>query len=140
MRVRQALLCLPLVWLAAPAAAQAPQVDCAAADLSQPELTFCASRAWEAADDELNLVYGLALTRAQVLDEEAALLRRDVPLTVEDGLRQAQRDWIAYRDAACAAEALLVRGSTAQPMVGTLCLARLTERRTDDLRRFAEAN
>ncbi|MEM7488981.1 MAG: lysozyme inhibitor LprI family protein [Pseudomonadota bacterium] len=131
---------LALLVLAAPVAAQAPQIDCQAADLTQTELTFCAAEAWEAADGELNLVYGLAITQAKVIDEENALLEVETPIPVEQALRQAQRDWIVFRDAACSAEAMLVQGGTAQPMVGTLCLARLTRRRTDDLRLFVERN
>ncbi len=129
--------------LAAPLAAQeerAPQVDCAAGDLTQIELNYCAALAWEDADAELNQVYRLALTRAKVMDETMALNDVEGPMTTEDALRQAQRNWIAFRDSACAAEAMLAAGGTAQPMLGTLCLERLTRQRTEDLMIFGEIN
>jgi uncharacterized protein YecT (DUF1311 family) len=53
-------------------------------------------------------------------------------------LRDAQRAWIPFRDAACAAEAQIARGGTAMGFVTLLCLDRLTRARTEDLRIFAQ--
>ena len=51
----------------------------------------------------------------------------------EDALRQAQRDWIKFRDGACKAEGFLFRGGTMEPLIIATCLTRLTQRRTSDL-------
>ena len=128
-----------LLVLAAPVAAQtAPQIDCMASDLTGPEYRFCASQAYEEADAELNQVYRLAIARAKVFDEEVAVLDQTGPITLEVALRQSQRDWIAFRDSACEAEAVIFRGGTGAPVVGTICLARRTVERTEELRTFAE--
>lgn len=119
-----------------PAAAMAQQVDCEASDLTQTEMNFCAEQAFIAADEELNFAYRLALTEVKAIDEQNAMAGIETPLPLEEALRQAQRAWIEFRDDACAAEALLVQGGTMQPMVGTLCLARLSRERTEDLAVF----
>jgi uncharacterized protein YecT (DUF1311 family) len=127
-----------LLVLAAPVAAQiAPQIDCMASDLTAPEYRFCATQAYEEADAELNQVYRLAIARAQVFDQEVAVLDQSGPITLEEALRQSQRDWIAFRNSACEAEAVIFRDGTDAPVVGTICLARRTIERTEELRTFA---
>lgn len=127
---------LLLAALLAPFAVQAQQVDCARGDLNQVELNFCAGEELKLADEELNFAYRLALTEAKAIDAQNAAAGIEMPVPLEEALRQAQRKWVDFRDDACAAEALLVQGGTAQPMVGTLCLARLTRTRTEDLAIF----
>jgi uncharacterized protein YecT (DUF1311 family) len=109
-------------------AAQAQQVDCVNAT-SQTELTACAEQDWNAADAELNAAYKDAMA---VLKQTDA----DLPASDRGGadfLRQAQRDWITFRDNACAAEAWPMHGGSAEPMVIYDCRARLTRERTDGL-------
>ena len=79
----------------------------------------------EAADQVLNRAYAMAMEVAQGRGEAQ-----------EASLREAQRAWIAFRDRACEAEALLFEGGTAQPLTGTACLVRLSSVRTGDLRRY----
>jgi uncharacterized protein YecT (DUF1311 family) len=115
---------LMLAVLAGPAMAQ--EIDCAVAE-AQMELTFCAEQDWMAADAELNDAYKAAM---------AVLKRVDASVGTKEAtgfLRQAQRDWIAFRDNACAAEAYLMHGGSAEPMLIYGCRARLTEQRTLDL-------
>ena len=128
-----------LLVCAAPAFAQEvapdrPQVDCLSEALTQAELNACASDTYDAADAELNEAYRLAITAAKAADQRRAVEGRALDVTQEGLLREAQRAWITFRDAACAAEAMDMAGGTAQPMVGTLCLARVTLSRTEDLR------
>ncbi|UWQ16945.1 lysozyme inhibitor LprI family protein [Jannaschia sp. M317] len=118
--------------------ASAQQVDCQAPDLSGVEMRFCAGLAYEEADAELNAAYRIAITNAKAFDETMAAEGRDVPVTLEETLREAQRAWIPYRDAACDAEALTWRGGTGAPMAGTLCLLRMTLVRTDELTIFGD--
>ncbi len=118
-------LLLPLLLLPLPALAQGG-VDCANTSI-QAELNTCAALDYEAADAELNAAYAAAMEVARSYDGQQEALLRD-----------AQRAWIAFRDAACSAEASLVEGGSMQPMVGSGCLARVTRERTEDLRSYAE--
>jgi uncharacterized protein YecT (DUF1311 family) len=114
--------------LAGPAGAQDP---CEWAD-TQHDLNQCTYSAWMAADEELNRAYAAALAAARQFDpwpEGRA----------ESTLRQAQRAWVAFRDAACDAEAAPWDGGSAQPMILSSCLERLTLLRTDDLWAYAES-
>ncbi len=122
-----------LVTLASPVAAQA--LDCPEAT-SQAEMTGCASRAYEAADGDLNLAYKMAMERARSMDEYL----QDGQVPAVDILREAQRAWLPFRDQACEAESLMARGGTMQNMIFFMCLERLTRNRTEDLRIFGELN
>ncbi|WP_298433041.1 lysozyme inhibitor LprI family protein [uncultured Jannaschia sp.] len=124
----RAALLLSLV-LAGPVAAQ-DVLDCAADGLMPGEMVVCAQNGWAEADAVMDETYRLALVQAQVLDEAAAAPEG---VTAEDALRASQEVFLTYRDAACAAEALLVAGTRAEDLAGPLCLTRLTERRIADL-------
>lgn len=117
-------LLLPLLLLPLPTLAQ--DVDCATAETTA-EMSWCASLDFDAADAYLNEAYGAAMETAQAYDGDQ-----------EGLLRDAQRAWIAFRDAACSAEGSLYEGGTAQPMMGTICLTRLTDARAEDLWLFAD--
>lgn len=118
-----------------PCAGFAQDLDCANAT-SQVEMTGCAARAFERADADLNAAYQVAVADAKRVD--AAEPSWD-PSNFEM-LRDAQRAWIPYRDAACAAESNWARGGTMQNMLFYICLERLTKRRADDLLLFNEGN
>lgn len=132
MRVRGALLLMALVSLAGAASAQ--EVDC-----SQPfgaTASLCAERDLARADAELNAAYRAARDAARRFDAEFP----DLPGTpMAAQLLNAQRRWIAFRDAACNAEAK-PRSAGGAGYGATLgqCAARLTRRRTEDLRALAE--
>ncbi len=125
------LAALGLCALAAGAQAQA--VNCAA-PVTQMDMNACADRAWTLADEDLNLAYGMA--RSLMRQTDAALPQAD--RGAEAALRDAQRAWVVFRDAACKAEGYLYVGGTIRPMVVSLCLERLTRARTEDLRAIAE--
>lgn len=97
---------------------------------SQMEMTYCAGVDYEKADADLNAIWPDIVAAAKANDEYVADMARDrgVPTTLE-ALRTAQRAWIKFRDAQCEYEAYEVFGGTMQPMVGSLCLARLTRER-----------
>jgi uncharacterized protein YecT (DUF1311 family) len=94
--------------------------DCANA-VSQSELNACAQSEYERADKRLNQTY------AQV---KARIGKRAV---LKSKVINAQRTWIAFRDAECAVSAEGVSGGSAEPMVYASCLARMTEARTKTL-------
>lgn len=126
-------LTLAAALLIAPAAAQA--LDCSAPQ-TQADMTQCAARMYQAADEDLNLAYGMARDMARQIDSGNGA---NAP-GAEIRLRDAQRAWIAFRDLACETESLLAYGGSMQPMLRLSCLERLTRARTEDLRLFGEMN
>ncbi|MEA5489604.1 lysozyme inhibitor LprI family protein, partial [Pseudanabaena sp. CCNP1317] len=107
--------------------------------VTQPEMTYCAHLDYEAADADLNAIWPDVVAAARLRDEDVADMakERGVPTTLE-ALRVAQRAWIAWRDAQCEYESYDVFGGTAQPMVGSACLARLTHDRVEFFRSVLE--
>jgi uncharacterized protein YecT (DUF1311 family) len=114
-------------------AAVAQEVDCETAE-AQVELTFCAEQDWQAADAALNDAYRAA--RAMMRQIDLGLPKDEQG--AEANLREAQRAWVSFRDATCAAEGYAMHGGSAEPMVIYGCRARLTEQRTVDLLAMAE--
>ena len=128
------VFCVVTLGLSAlPAAAQ--EVDCAKAEV-QVELTYCAEQDWMRADAELNDAYKAAMAVLKAVD--GGLEPADRGAVVN--LRNAQRAWITFRDAACAAEGYQMHGGSAEPMLIYGCRARLTEARVADLQYISEAN
>lgn len=123
--------CLICLACGLPAAAQ--EVDCASA-MAQQDLNLCAQQDWQRADAGLNAAYRQA----------ADLLARwdaDLPEAERGGavaLRDAQRAWVTFRDAACTAEGFPMRGGSAEPLLVYGCMARLTAQRATDLWTLAE--
>ena len=117
------LIALGFCLIITGAAAQADNCD---TTMAQQEMNRCADLAFQAADGELNDAYADAVAFARELDSAGAG-------GVEDRLRKAQRAWVAYRDAACDADAFLFDGGSMQPLIYSSCLSRLTELRRADL-------
>lgn len=115
--------------------AQAQQVNCAD-PVTQLDMNYCADLAWKLADEDLNLAYSMARTLMQQTD--AALSAAD--RGAEVALRDAQRAWITFRDAACSAEGYVYFGGSIRPLVVSRCLERMTRARTEELRTMAEQN
>lgn len=121
-------LALPFLVLALPAFA-----DCDTAQ-TQVEMTTCAGEAFKAADARLNLSYKAAMDSMKGFDAD---------LDAQDqgaakALRDAQRAWITFRDAECAAETFPYAGGSIEAMVKAECLARLSTARSEDLDVMAE--
>ncbi|MCZ4288399.1 lysozyme inhibitor LprI family protein [Hoeflea alexandrii] len=107
---------------------------------TQMEMTYCAGVDYDKADADLNALWPGIVAAAKQNDEYVADMARErgVPTTLE-ALRNAQRAWITFRDAQCEYEAYEVFGGTMQPMVGSLCLARLTRERIEVLSHALES-
>lgn len=105
--------------------------DLCAGAMTQLALNECSHAAYLVADEELNRAYGAAREAAREIDEWSQG-------RAEDTLKAAQRAWVAFRDAACEAEAAPETGGSIRPMVRSACLERLTLQRTDDLWSYAE--
>ncbi len=103
---------------------------------SQLETNYCAYQDYLAADRVLNEQYQRAIAFAKQMD---AVLPEYL-WGAEDALRQAQRAWIPFRDAACIAEGFIARGGTMESLLVSSCLAFLTRQRTEALANFANMN
>ena len=106
----------------------AQEIDCLTAE-AQSDLNTCAERDWRAADDELNAAYGVAKVRMAEIDAGLPVAEQGA----SRNLREAQRAWITFRDAACTAEGYGFHGGSMEPLVVFGCLARLTAARAGDL-------
>ena len=126
----RALACLLALTTAAPLAAQS--VDCDdPADTA--EINYCMERFYQESDAELNVAYALAMDQARRLDSYDLREPSNVAL-----MRDAQRKWITFRDAACEAESTLTRGGTMQTQLYLGCMERLSRLRAEDLQYYGE--
>ena len=111
-----------------------PGLDCI--DPVGDEIVKCAEVAFADADAERDLAYRLAITQARVLDDRLSDVEGAPDVSAADALRQSQGAFLAHRDAACAAEALLGVANGEGDLALLACLTRLTQRRVEDLARF----
>lgn len=88
---------------------------------SQLELNDCAAQRYQQADALLNAAWPQAKGYMDSLGAGELLL-------------DAQRKWLAFRDAACSAEMAPFAGGSIQPLVWYDCLTRVTQTRTAELR------
>lgn len=143
--IRAAALCLLLPGIAAaqgvipdpapPTPPAVPGLDCI--EPSGPdEVLQCAEVAFADADAERDLAYRLAITNARVLDERLSVIDGAPDASAADALRRSQEAFLAHREAACAAEALLGVAAGEGELALFDCLTRLTRRRVIDLARF----
>jgi len=100
---------------------EAPQV--------QIELNACAGIDFRIADVELNQEYARAIAWARD-DGREERVRGDNRPGDEATLREAQRAWVAFRDAQCRLEGYAARGGSMEMMLYDRCRARLTRART----------
>ena len=84
------------------------------------DIAQCFDRAYSNADHELNKVYAEA--------------RAVLAPTNRENLQDAERAWLKYRDATCAAERSLYEGGTAASPAYSACLEEETRQRASDLR------
>jgi uncharacterized protein YecT (DUF1311 family) len=115
-----------LFLLSVPAAAQ--EVNCADA-VTQQDMNICQQQVWAEADARLNGVYAETIAILQQSDAEYA---PDGP-SEEDRLRNAQRAWVAFRDANCDAAGYPMRGGSAEPLLVYGCMHQMTEARIEEL-------
>ncbi len=112
-------LVVSAVFLTIPLHAQSERCDG-----NTPEMVACLTKSLKAVEAELNVEYRKALKIAS----DPYHRSNDV-----QNLRDAERKWIAYRDAICKAEYGLVGGGTAGPSVQISCSIRITKQRIADL-------
>jgi uncharacterized protein YecT (DUF1311 family) len=103
--------------------------------MSQMEMNACATQRFERADAELNQLYRqqIAAARASDRSPDSGRSEGDDRPGDEETLREAQRAWVAFRDAHCRGEGYAERGGSMEPMVYEDCRARLTRERIAQL-------
>lgn len=94
--------------------------------MAQSELNACAYSQFQSEDAILNETYAKAMVVMQRWDD----FLDEGDRGAVDTLREAQRAWIAYRDAACKSAAFPTKGGSVSSMVESSCLADLTRERT----------
>lgn len=103
----------------------------------QQEMNYCSAMDYEEADRILNQDYQMAIQAMKELDRvliEVYRNQNEDLSKAENTLRQAQRNWLKYRDVACETEGFLFYGGTMESMIVSGCLERLTRQRSKDLR------
>lgn len=105
---------------------------------SQLEIDTCVQGKLKAADHSLNEIYGVVmkeLSAGPSTDDPQDIL---VNSEIQRTLIGAERQWVKFRDAQCAAESALIGTGTAAPAVTGHCLLGLTQERIRFLRRVAD--
>lgn len=116
-----------------------PECDEQAAERGvQQEMNICAHRDYLIADAALNVQWRLTRQAMQERDSEADKPDWDERPGYFDTLLEAQRAWIAYRDAHCRSEGYSARGGSLEPLLVSTCKTHLTKLRTTQLRELAE--
>jgi uncharacterized protein YecT (DUF1311 family) len=110
-------------------AAAAQDIDCANA-VTQRDMNFCAEREWQEADTDLNLAYTDVMAEMKEIDATLPDALQGAAAT----LRDAQRAWIVFRDANCAASGFMMRGGSAEALLIYGCMRQMTVNRTEELR------
>ena len=111
-----------------------PAIECGDFD-TQTEMTMCAGRRYEAADQALNEQW--SATRAVMRELDASMEgHADGRPSHFETLLEGQRAWLAYRDAQCRLEGYDARGGSMEPMIVNFCLEHVTRERTEELRQL----
>jgi uncharacterized protein YecT (DUF1311 family) len=119
-----------LLGLAALIPLSAAQADeaCYKKAQSQAELTECSARDLKPVDDRLNKLYK---------DMEARLKGDD---DTKKLLIEAQKKWVAFRDAECALTTIRTAGGSINAMNFNICLTDLTQRRAKDFQSYLDCS
>ncbi|TDW68189.1 uncharacterized protein YecT (DUF1311 family) [Novosphingobium sp. PhB55] len=115
---------LPILLLASQ-----PPIVCANA-MTQTDMNVCSYRDFQSADRLMNEAWGKAVAKAKAADKQG-------PVGNFNRLLDAQRKWLAWRDAQCLSEnGPREESGTIWPLQQNGCLKELTEARTKQLRAY----
>ena len=135
------VLLLASIMLMVPLAAQAGTdigaacyKDCDAQTHSNPEYKACVARAADKADAALNKAYQSLLDAVRAAGKD---MGQDPSTQIAD-LKDAQKQWIAFRDANCTFEDSLAFGGTAIGGNYSSCLCALSYERINDFERMVK--
>lgn len=108
-------------------------IDCSKA-VSTLEVNHCLSEELKQADGQLNETYQGFLNTLKSMEEFGKMPKG---LLVE-GLRKAEREWMAYRDRNCEFYSNLAYGGTAAGTDYVSCQVKMTKERLNELKKEAE--
>lgn len=111
---------LSLALLSAMLCAAPVQADDCDNATTQAAMSQCAADAYAREDKLLNQTYKEVMAKLEPSRQEA--------------LKQAQRDWLKFRDSHCKSEAAEVQGGSMYPLMMSSCLAETTTARTEKLK------
>jgi uncharacterized protein YecT (DUF1311 family) len=137
MRPRPLLLALTMLLAPLPASAGTDieascYKDCESSTTSNPDYKACVARAADKADAALNQAYKDMLGAVRAAGKEMGQAS-----DIQAGnLKDAQKQWIAYRDASCTFEDSLAFGGTAIGGNYSSCLCALSYQRINDFERM----
>lgn len=124
--MRKAMVLMGAALLAPPALAQDTRCD---GFVTTVQISQCLQGILAEEDARLNVAYRGAMAVMKATDA-------DLPANLkgaEAALRSAQRAWLPFRDAGCAAAGFRYRGGTAESLAVAQCLIRQTQTRTGEL-------
>lgn len=98
-------------------------------------MSSCLGQEYDVWDGLLNDSYGRVMAAAKATDAEMAGMGSSAD-PMEPALKQMQRDWIAFRDSACAYEATRWGGGTGGGPASVDCMLQLTARQYLRLRAY----
>ena len=108
------------------AAQDAPNCD---DQLDQSTMTQCAGLDFDKADAELNAAWPEIKAAAVESDQAVG----DGSHDYEKALKSSQRAWIAFRDAECIWQGFTAHNGSMEPMLVSMCAAKLTRERIKQL-------
>ena len=98
----------------------------------QQEMNWCAHQDYLAADAKLNEQWAETAAVMKTRDEQWDKSWGEGPGYFQV-LLDAQRAWLAYRDAHCTSEGYYARGGSIEPVLVSTCKSKLTKDRTQAL-------
>ena len=104
---------------------------------NQQEAENCAKTEFEKSETDMNQLYQKVLANFQDLEQKARpqdKVLADKYKKNGENLQAAQKAWLAFRDANCAAEKEADTNDNNNAMTAVSCQQRLTEDRTEDLK------
>lgn len=113
-----------------------PALDCENA-MTQADMNQCAFEDYQVADAELNVQWKKSAAAMRLRDENFER-EYDTRSGYFETMLEAQRAWLAYRDAHCRSEGYFARGGSIEPLLVSSCLAHLTRLRTTQLSELVE--
>ncbi len=125
MRLLFAVLALSLV----PTSAHTQDAPNCADPQDQSTMTQCAGLDFEAADAELNAAWGEIKAAAVESDGNEGAGAHDY----ENALLASQRSWLKFRDEECFWQGFAAHGGSMEPMLVSMCAAKLTRERIKQL-------
>ena len=115
--------------------AAAPQ-DCG--NLPQQPMNMCLLEEYQRVDAELNRQWKIT-SDAMKANDRGIDRSYDKDPGYFDTLLAGQRGWLAWRSQQCLLESFEMRGGSGAPMVHSLCMARITRERINQLKSLVEA-